>query len=327
MIKLKISDYFKELKSKNFDFYDVYIGTDTWGFIDPYEIYKGKDVFSITCQMVLDAFFSKLFEFLRQNNIAEAMKLFKEVKGEKGECFEISFGFTRIGRDGTGLSDEMIEHLIKAILKSGIYKNDLFANVVDLEIFIKGVGADRVSDITAKILKNQLLIYTLGQCKKHDLPTDYFDSDTLFIVDFVRKDEKEYYSWNQASQKRLMLSIPNIDNNYFSKKEDIPIILTPKRFIKNKSNSNAFSRFWSRGIIKYLQDGKTLVFKGHNIKYEYHQDPDSNSTKTLPTKKELFKFLKDNSIDITKENAAEFAIENDSILKEFKRNEFGVKKE
>ncbi|MDV7697920.1 hypothetical protein N6B72_13425 [Chryseobacterium soli] len=165
---MTFSEYYEITPTSKDDWFDPILQTDTLLFIDPLllsninlrpflgsyeEIMKFfKNAFEIAAKSERkssDLFFRKL------NN----MLLFPEVE-------ELCLGYsisTKGAGSGRGFSQDILNGMYTSI-EAGLNNIDRFENI---GLFSMGIGRDRISDITANIIKSDLIKYTQAVVKKY----------------------------------------------------------------------------------------------------------------------------------------------------------------
>lgn len=154
---MRISKQFNLQKSQyELDFVDIDPSVDTPLFLDPYYISKCDFPFAIDAHSTLRSYFEFLLALLRGNKIQQAEELFSHL----GESNDICMGMSRGKPRGHGMGPEDTEAIFKEILKSRAIKSGVMEDIEDFRIFVPNVDKDKVSDMTANIIKWHLIEYT-----------------------------------------------------------------------------------------------------------------------------------------------------------------------
>ncbi|OGO04277.1 MAG: hypothetical protein A2Y73_04035, partial [Chloroflexi bacterium RBG_13_56_8] len=128
--------------------------------IDPFLLYKSRDpVLSSLHDAVLEVFNAGI-DALRQANRADAQYLF-----DFPEASEIGLGYTARGKRGSGVGALLSELIIETLLDSPPLVERGVRHIEEMQLVSVGIGADRVSDITANLTKRFLIEYTQKQCE------------------------------------------------------------------------------------------------------------------------------------------------------------------
>jgi hypothetical protein len=148
-------------KLAEFGAFDPILDVDTRLFIDPHLLkYCKIDEFANSYQH-LKEHFQKICKLLKASDVvddrcwkaADKLMNWREVKG-------LCIGYSSKSVEGSGIGPELRRRLLvtaKEIIKKGNEDSELFEL---LGLFEDGFGADRISDMTANIIKDEILAYT-----------------------------------------------------------------------------------------------------------------------------------------------------------------------
>lgn len=148
------------------DFVDVDTDQDTRLFVDPYAIDIRQDAWSAECSRHLRSFFGALISAIRNGENARAVHLSSHLH-EAGENF---LGMSRGRPQGRGIGRGQAEDLVDALRRSRAVETGLLTELSETELFIAGIGADKVSDLTTNIIRGPLLEYTITQADLWGMP-------------------------------------------------------------------------------------------------------------------------------------------------------------
>jgi hypothetical protein len=209
------------------EWFNPILHQDTLLFIDPFSVFKSKDDLFKDSYSEMMYFFQKAFELIAcsggaPNHLsykkAESMLVFPEVNA-------LCLGYSKTRR-GSGTGPEWAKTLtknIRTIIAKGITHISHFE---ELGIFCEGIGPDRLSDMTANLLKNRLVTYTQRICNLHNVPMKrvYLQNANF---------DYEYLRW--WGGECLLPTNPYKNNS--------PILLVPKNFLNilPEINSDDFS--------------------------------------------------------------------------------------
>lgn len=209
------SEYYKINCIGDEEWFDPILHQDTRLFIDPFAVFKSNDNLFKDSYSEMMYFFQQAFELIAnsggmKNHLsykkAESMLMFPEVNA-------ICLGYSK-QRQGAGTGPEWAKTLtanISAIIAKGITHISHFE---ELGIFCEGIGPDRLSDMTANLLKQRLVTYTQRICNLHGIP---MKKKRLQNTTF----DYEYKRW--CSAECLLPTNPY--------KNDSPVLLVPKSFL------------------------------------------------------------------------------------------------
>lgn len=147
------------------DFVIPRTGVDIPVGIDPFLLYKSRDAEYRTLHDALLAAFNSGIEAVRRGALAHASALF-----DFPEVASIGFGYTQGSKRGSGVGTHMRTLILETLQGSpGLLERGV-RHIEEMQLLSSGIGADRVSDIVANVLKRFLIDYTQRQCEIWKLP-------------------------------------------------------------------------------------------------------------------------------------------------------------
>jgi hypothetical protein len=148
------------------DFVDVNTEEDLQLFIDPYVFSKSSDAWSVICHEAIVSFFQSVLDAVRRGDDAAGRALLDNLGEPNETCLGLSTG-TPAGR---GIGRLQADELFDRLRRSRAARTGLLSELSDCELFIVGIGSDKVSDITTNIIRRNLIEYTQAQCELHGVP-------------------------------------------------------------------------------------------------------------------------------------------------------------
>ena len=210
------------------DFVDIDTDTDTRLFVDPYAIDIRGDAWSAECSRHLRSFFNALIAALRNNDDARATHLASHLH-ETNETF---LGLSQGRPQGRGIGADQAEQILAALRASRAVQTGLLSELAETELFIEGIGSDKISDLTTNILRGPLLAYTREQAELWGMPiTGNVALNPIW--DPYRED------WVQAPRETIVIN-------------GKPVILVPKFSVRRVLSLNS-QEFYNNYMITYLQ--------------------------------------------------------------------------
>jgi hypothetical protein len=199
------SEYFNLNKTQfELDFVDVPINNgDAPLFIDPYEISKRNDYWSIDCHNAIVNFFQYIIDRIRQGDDRNAKYALSELKEPNQTRFGLSKGENPSGR---GIGGEQASDLYRALADSTAVKTGFIKDLEECELLIEGIGRDKISDITTNIIRHKLIEYTQEQCDLWNIPMQSIPSG--FIWDDGNKKWINRYENFPICNGRSVLLVP-----------------------------------------------------------------------------------------------------------------------
>lgn len=210
------------------DFVDAPISTDLPIFIDPYALSVREDLWSLECNQAILTFFEAAIRCIREKDHARGRSLLNGLR----EPNETHFGLSRGKSQGRGVSGKQALNLYEQLRRSRAAKTGLFSELSDFDLFVAGIGHDKISDITTNIVRRQLIGYTQEQCRLHKIPMRNVASGRL---------------WNSASARweEEYVELPVVRGNR--------LILVPKASVR-WSLSFSPEKYYNHFVLNYLQE-------------------------------------------------------------------------
>src|SRR5205823_11912640 len=131
------------------DFVIPRAGVDVPVGIDPFLLFKSRDPNLRSLHEVVIEAFRVGVELVKDGRITDARKLlrFPEVR-------EIGLGYTRKGKGGSGLGAFLSDLILDTLRESPAMLERGVRHVEELQLVSAGIGPDRTSDITARLIKS-----------------------------------------------------------------------------------------------------------------------------------------------------------------------------
>jgi hypothetical protein len=218
---------------------DIDTDRDTRLFVDPYAIDIRADAWSNECSRHLRSFFNALITALREGNDARATHLASHLH-ETNETF---LGLSRGTPQGRGIGAEQALRILDALRQSRAVQTGLLSELAETELFIEGIGSDKISDLTTNILRGPLLAYTRSEAELWGMPI----SGGVALNPAWDPNRED---WVQAPRETIVVAAR-------------PVILVPKFAVRRVLSLNS-QEFYNNHMIPYLQQeyrnaGQALV--------------------------------------------------------------------
>lgn len=280
-MQLNISNIFNlNKKQENLDFIDIIVNDDNLLFIDPRLIDISSNMYAKEMKINIEFFWGEVLKNIRNKDIKT---LYKTLSG-LSEPNETRLGFAISKKKGNSISKKIKPKLIEAIQRNKAVQTGILSDFADAELFIEDIGPDRISDITTKIIKSELVKFTQEQCNSLKIP-----------MEKVR--QKDFFNRTTLKWEHKDVELPT----YAGK----PIIFVPKDMVRLKGASNSnlacFYRFAIRNFIindkDLIQDispsGKDGVLQLKDVKAHYPLSKESLSKWMIKHGKMLVDFKSD----------------------------------
>jgi hypothetical protein len=224
---MRFSETFKLSRDSSMKWFDPILTIDTKLFIDPFLLYQNEDGFFNGSHAEVIEFFNDVFFLISrtggdQNHLfwkrAKSLLVFPEVQEL---CLGFASGSTKGAGSGTGFSKVIAEALWEAV-EAGIKQ---FSHFEEVGILREGIGADRISDITANLLRYRFAAYTLDICKHYGIKS----------YPFIYNHGKYNHQYQRWMPERFDLPQKTSDGS--------PILLCPSRYLRDLPTISA-NNFW-----------------------------------------------------------------------------------
>lgn len=188
----RFSEHFQlGVKSEELEFLDIYANQDIQLFLDPYGIAAMRSAWSQSCELYITGFFQYLVDSIKIGD----KKAIKSLLNALHEVDEVSLGYSESTPSGRGIGTVQANDILKAFETSQAARSGDIKDIADCALMIPGIDRDKISDITANILKKPLIGYTQQICKKYNIPmqrvpvqrvpvNNVFDYTTLSFTSF-----------------------------------------------------------------------------------------------------------------------------------------------
>ena len=147
------------------EWFNPILHQDTLLFIDPFSVFKSQDELFKDSYSEIMYFFQQAFELIAHSGGLESHLSYKKAKNMLmfPEVNSICLGYSNTQHgSGTGLKwSKTLTHNISRLIAKGVTHISHFE---ELGIFCEGIGPDRLSDMTANLLKTRLIAYTQKIC-------------------------------------------------------------------------------------------------------------------------------------------------------------------
>lgn len=221
---MQASVHFGIKRGRGDDWFDTLLDADTEIFIDPFLIFAERKGPWRTSHDRIIEHFNRAFLLIAEGNMntrslayrkAVDILVFREPR-------ELCLGYTAKGTAGSGSGRGFARRMAKAVATAIARGLENPRHFEELGILESGIGPDRIADITATILKPQLIEYTRKIATKHSIR---MHRHTLFAGDF------------DARRQRWTPSAVEVPTNPYT---EGPLLFVPQRFLRPLPVLNAY---------------------------------------------------------------------------------------
>ncbi len=197
----KFTEYFK-LPEGRYDFLDIYAYQDIPLFLDPFGLSAMRDTWSKECENQIATYFQYLLDSINRGDKKTVAKLLNALH----EVDEIALGYSANQPSGRGIGKVQAMEIQSAFESSEAAKSGDIKDIADCALLIPGISRDKISDITANILKKKLIEFTQTQCKNHNIPVSRVAVNNAF--DFKEFNFISYYADLPVINGRAKILLP-----------------------------------------------------------------------------------------------------------------------
>ena len=298
---MKFSSKYPCIKKE--DCFDPILITDTELFVDPFAVFEEKDNLFTNSFNKIIKFFNVAF-VLAAKTPSRVGVLYKKLESMIAfpEVNEIGLGYSdsNTGAGAGGLYRKQIIDSIYQSIEKGMKE---YRHFEEIGIFEKGIGCDRISDITCNILKEELIEYTQMICKKYKIPL------TKVKMKHIKFD---------FTHLRWIDGYVDLPFNDIKKRG---VLLVPARFLNDLPTIN------SDGFKDYIWDNKNDTLR-NDLNYAIKSDIDKEEIIKIANKfpgwvkeyTELAEKAGYKAYDIKKDKKGVYIWANESISEHIKNN-------
>ena len=225
---MQFTEQFNIARGAADDWFDPVLSLDTPLFIDPFLIYAAERGEFIGSHAEIITFFNSMFKMIAAANGDRNSLSYRKAIGDLRfpEVQDLCLGYTATGTRGSGSGKEIARDIAGALeeaIAAGLVRLSHFE---EIGILREGIGPDRISDITAWLLRKRLMSYTQAACDRHpSIPTQEV------------RIGRAYYAIDLEVWAAATARLPiNPHNNK-------PILLVPKAYVRELPTINTLG-FW-----------------------------------------------------------------------------------
>lgn len=220
------------------DFVIPRIGIDLPLGIDPFLMFKSRDEELRRLHQIIIGHFNAGIRAVSSGRLDLADEIF-----DFPEVAAIGLGYTKSGKRGSGLGGYLRDLIIETLKASPGLQERGVLHVEEMQLLASGIGPDRISDISANILKGYLIEYTQRQAEIWGVP--------------LRKGVPVPHIYDEASQSWVD-SYVDLPVNFV---DDEPVLFVPRRIVRALPWIN-YDDFVQRDFRAYMEARRKAVAKG-----------------------------------------------------------------
>lgn len=273
MIISRISEYLKDTDPK---YVDILVGVhgDEKRFVDMYTIIHRKyndEAYEFKDRIILKikTYFEEVLKAISDPNDNERLRYLSKYIHEAKYT---NLGFSVDGC-GKGFGEDKFNVLVNSIKNSAAYKSNFINDILDVELYVKSIGVDMISDLVTNLIQDVLGEYT--ERKLNDLA----------MADRLRYNKTHY--WDELERIWKFKEIATVSYSERIGSKEYNYLLVPICFT---SDENQKQNIISEIFNKYVYDKFKYVILNDEEKYSKYGTSSDNKNKSVH-KKSVVEFL------------------------------------
>lgn len=154
-----------ELNRFEVDFHIPDLSQDARLAIDPFLMFKSRHDRLIGWHERLLSYWEHVLDLIRDGSVDAAKSVLLNP-----EPVEVRLGYTSEGAGGSGIGPEIAAEIVEVVSSNERLLERGLRHLEELQLYSVGIGADRLSDLTANVLKSDLVRYTAEQADLWNIP-------------------------------------------------------------------------------------------------------------------------------------------------------------
>jgi hypothetical protein len=207
----RLIDYFRlNFNQDDVDFAIPHLQEDISLYLDPFLLWKSESEQYQRLHSQLLVFFEHLREQILAGRRTQAMQILMECR----ETPEIGLGYSLGSKRGSSIGPGLANRILDVYEEIPQIQETGLNHIEVLGLVVPKLAEDRISDLTAAILKGFFVAFSEDRARTHAIPTKRFQLDSIY--DFERR------LW-----KPLTCDLP------FNPLDDTPLLLAPLNLLRH----------------------------------------------------------------------------------------------
>ncbi|MDQ4125718.1 MAG: hypothetical protein M3134_08990 [Actinomycetota bacterium] len=154
-----------ELNRFEVDFHIPQLEQDARLALDPFLMFKSRHDRYVEWHAKLLRYWDHVLDLVRAGSTEEATETLVNPEPK-----EIRLGYVSDGAGGSGIGREIARDVVDLLSSNDVLLDRGLRHLEELQLYAVGIGADRLSDLTANVLKTDLIRYTAEQADLWGIP-------------------------------------------------------------------------------------------------------------------------------------------------------------
>lgn len=220
------------LQQPALDFVDIDLDLDFPLYLDPAGFINPRDDFAAKCQADLQDFFKAVLKAISKGNTSKSAELFEALS----EPNETHLGVSQGKPDGRGIGRKQAQKILTNLQNSVAGRTGLLKDLTDVALFVEGVGADKISDMTTNIIRRHLIEYTQQQFEALHQP--------------IKTNVPTGPLWDTGNGQWIKDEFDNIPVIKGQK-----VLLVPKRYVRWRGGlQQASAKYYNQFVTNFIRD-------------------------------------------------------------------------
>lgn len=159
------------------DFAIPFLDEDIPLYVDPFLLWKSPSIQDNGLHQLILGGFNNIGALVRTGDTESAVQQLIAAS----ECDEIGLG-TSASKRGTRIGRAKAEEILSLFQRIPYYRDHGFRHIEEVQLFVEGIGKDRISDLACNFIKSFLIDYTAQECKALGIPVQDTEVPGVYSV-------------------------------------------------------------------------------------------------------------------------------------------------
>jgi hypothetical protein len=213
IIRPRLNDFYNlTFRQEDVDFVIPFLDEDIPFFIDPFLLWKSPSLQDNSLHLALLSSINYLAQQYQKGDIECVKTLVK-----CSECNEVGLGLSKT-RTGKKFSEKTGNEILSLYKNIPQIQKEGFTHFEVIQLLVDNIAEDRISDISASIIKSFMIDYTIENCEKYNIPIEKTEIQCFDIKKFIFQNESVFLPINPNTKQ--------------------PVIFVPKRWLRKTNYIN-----------------------------------------------------------------------------------------
>lgn len=178
LIRPRLTDYHGiSIPQAELDFAIPFFDEDIPLYVDPFLLWRSPSFQDNGLHQLIVGAFNEIGSSFLSGHQEEAVATLILAS----ECDEVGLGSSG-SRRGTRLGDAKAREVLSLFERIDYYRAQGFRHIEEIQLFVDGIGKDRVSDLACNFLKSFLIDYTRQQCEELGVPVQQVEVPAVYNI-------------------------------------------------------------------------------------------------------------------------------------------------